>query len=793
MKAQHQIKRNTLSAAITTALVVAAASSNAMAQEQSGVYDDLRIEEIVVTATRREELLSDIPYNISAISGSMIEDFQIQSNEELMRAIPGVTMVDQGQRNNGVVNHIVIRGLNVSSSAFGDYALSTVPTVSTYVNDTPVFANFLVKDLERVEVLRGPQGTLYGSGSLGGTVRYITRRPVLGEFRGSVDGFISSTDGSDGNNWEANAMLNIPIGDTFAVRVLGSKLDYAGIVDTPNLYVLDGQGIPVAPDGPLALTDVYESKKDADTVEIDFWRISALWEPNDKFDALFTYQKQKDDIGGRRMITKGADGWGDQYGKYEQGTAAREPSSRELDLTSLEMSLDLGFATLTSSTSYYDHSGESTSENTGFYAQLNWLSAFYYNYPRPMAEALRSYDDEAFVQEVRLVSNTDGAFDWVAGLFYQDQDKGATQYSWLRGFKNWTDAAWGPGAVVGDNDFRYDRRETFKDKAVFGELTWRATDRFRLTGGLRYFDNSYRNTTNMGVGLYTAYYTEDVATFSGGDSDFLFKVNAAWDINDDNMLYGTVSEGYRRGGANAVPLSGNFAEDPAWQRFGPDSVTNYEVGLKGIFNRVRYTASVFYIDWSDIQVDTSTTNGGFFAAVNAGDATSKGVELAFNGSTNNGINWGLGYSYVDATLDDQFYDPTGVPIFGAGPGAKLPSTPESTFNLALDKSFAFDNGLYLTPRVFGYYQSKTENTLGGGPRIEQTLDGFSLWDFSATLGNDRWYATFYVKNAFNEEGSTGVFKEEAFGTDPTQNYYGNSSKWFIAVPRTYGIALGYYF
>jgi len=792
MRAQHHIKRNALSAAITTALIVTAASSTAVAQEQSGARDDLRIEEILVTATRREELLSDIPYNISAVSGDMIEDFQIQTNEELMRSIPGVTMVDQGQRNNGVVNHIVIRGLNVSSSAYGDYALSTVPTVSTYVNDTPIFANFLIKDLERVEVLRGPQGTLYGSGSLGGTVRYITRRPVLGEFEGNVDGLLSSTDGSDGTNWEGNAMLNIPIGDTFSVRILGGVVDYAGIVDAPNLYVLDSEGVPLAPNGPLANGGVYESKKDMDTVEIDYWRISALWEPTENFNALLTYQTQSDDIGGRRQVTKGADGWGDQYGDYEIGSVMREPSSRDMDLISLEMSLDLGFATLTSSTSQYSQDGQSTSENTGFYAQLNWLSAFYYNYPRPMAQANRSYDDDAFVQEFRLVSNTDGAVSWVAGLFYQDLDQGATQNSQLRGFYNWTQAAWGC-CVVSDIDFRYDREENFTDKAAFGEVTWAVSDRFRLTGGLRYFDNSYKNTTNMGVGLYTSFHTDEEVKFSGGDSDFLFKVNAAYDINADTMLYGTISEGYRRGGANAVPLSGFFAEDPAWQRYAPDSVTNYEIGLKGFLASVQYTAAVFWIDWSDIQVDTSTPSGGFFAAVNAGDATSKGVELALNGSTNNDINWGLGYAYVDATLDNQFYNPIGQPISGAGPDAKLPGTPKSTFNLSLDKTFTFDNGLLMTPRVLGYYQSATENALGDSPRTAQTLDGFSLWDFSVTLGSERWYATLFLKNAFNEEGSTGVFKEEAFGTSPAQNYYGNGSKWFIAQPRTYGITVGYNF
>jgi len=520
MRPKHQIKRNALSTAITTALLMSGGTQIAMAQDESS---EKILEEIIVTATRREQSIQDIPYNISAISGNMIEGYQILTNEELMRAIPGVSMVDQGQRNNGVVNHIVIRSLNVSSSAFGDFALSTVPTVSTYVNDTPIFANFIVKDLERVEVLRGPQGTLYGSGSLGGTVRYITRRPVLDSFEGNIEGKLSTTDGSSGENWDANATINFPIGDTFAVRVLGGIVDYAGIVDAPNLYVLGDDGIPLAPDGPLADTAVYESAKDLDTVEIDYWRVSALWEPSENFNALFTYQSQSDDIGGRRQVTRGNDGWGDAYGKYEIGSVQREPSSRDLDMYSLEMSLDLGFATLTSSTSNYEHSGASVSENTGFYAQLNWLGAFYYNYPRPMAEAQRSYNDEAFVQELRLVSDTGGMLDWVVGLFYQDQDMQATQTSQLRGFFNWAQAAWGC-CVINDNDFRYNRNENFTDKAAFGELTWNVSDRFHLTGGIRYFDNSYENITDMGVGLYTGFHFDDTAKFNGGDSDTLFKI-----------------------------------------------------------------------------------------------------------------------------------------------------------------------------------------------------------------------------------------------------------------------------
>ena len=136
------------------------------------------------------------------------------------------------------------------------------------------------------------------------------------------------------------------------------------------------------------------------------------------------------------------------------------------------MNIDLGFATLTSSTSYYDHSGDSTSENTGFYAQAGFLY-FYYYYPRPMASAVRTWSDKAFIQELRLVSDTGGAVDWVAGLWYQDQDLFSTQDSYLRGYKRWWDTV-APGAqdaVTGDRDFIYRRDESFEDRAIYGELT----------------------------------------------------------------------------------------------------------------------------------------------------------------------------------------------------------------------------------------------------------------------------------------------------------------------------------
>ncbi|HNP65233.1 MAG TPA: TonB-dependent receptor plug domain-containing protein, partial [Woeseiaceae bacterium] len=281
---------------IAVAIGVALATSSPIVTAQT--TDEPLLDEIVVTATRREASVQDIPYNISAISGAAIANAQIVDNTELMREVAGASVVDRGYRNVGVINSVMIRGLNVDGTAFGDYALNTVPTVSTYVNDTPIYASFMLKDIERIEVLRGPQGTLYGSGSLGGTVRYIMNAPNPDEFEGYVSGWGSQTDGSEGSNWGADLVVNMPLSDNSAVRLMAGTIQADGIVDAVNVYELDSNGIPVAPNGVLDPAAVYRRVEDADDVDISYGRASLYVEPSDSFNFTLSYQAQSDDIGG---------------------------------------------------------------------------------------------------------------------------------------------------------------------------------------------------------------------------------------------------------------------------------------------------------------------------------------------------------------------------------------------------------------------------------------------------------------------------------------------------------------
>ncbi|NOX83575.1 MAG: TonB-dependent receptor [Alphaproteobacteria bacterium] len=764
--------------------------------------DEAKRDVIVVTTQRREENILDVPYNITVISGEAIEDSITLDNAELFRSIPGAGQIDQGPRNLQF-NSIRIRGLNVDSSAFGDFLLGSTPTVSTYVNETPVFANLALIDLERVEVQRGPQATLYGAGALGGTVKYLTRKPQLGEVEGRISATGSSVDGSGSLGYTTGLIFNAPLGEKFAIRANVLWQDYPGITDYTNLYVLDASGVPVQPNGIFDRgfdSTQYESVEDVDDYESIYARISALWAPADGVEFVANYFYQSDDSGGRRQPSQGVDGLGNAYGKYENGAVIREPADRNVHLGSLEANIDLGFATLTSASSYYENKGSSETDNTGFFA--NNLAQFYYStyyvFPRPLYTAERTFSDKAFVQEVRVVSNTDGFVDYVLGVFYQDQTRTATQVSDLVGFEAWADAFFFFDFVFTDNVFDFSRNEDYREIAVFGEVTLNLTDDLKLTGGARWFDNKSTTNTLVRAGVYTFFNGEADTTFTAEDNDVLFRANLAYEVGDDDLIYATFSEGYRRGGSNGVPTVGQFANNPAWLVFGSDKATNYEIGFKGTAGGIRYDLSGFYIDWDNPQFNTSTPNGFFFAVANAAEARTAGIELQLNGSlADDRLNYGIGYAFVDAELTADFVAPPGfgsmigTPV--AADGSPLPGVARHSLNFAADYTVPLSSNYSLISRVDGFYQSSTQNVLDQGVLNAEAFSGFSIWDLTFTLAAEDWNASFFIKNVANEDGTTGAFTPDAFGPVPAADFFGSNSRQFIALPRTFGIAFNYNF
>tara|TARA_R110002167_G_scaffold31464_30_gene103362 strand:+ start:1332 stop:3758 length:2427 start_codon:yes stop_codon:yes gene_type:complete len=802
-------KKHSLAQAISAALLISSPVFYVSAQSAEATNDKV-LERIEVTANRRTQSIQEVPYNISAISGDELESGKIIDSTELLRSIPGATVVDRGYRNSGVMSGIVIRGINVDSGANGDVALSAIPTVASYVNDTPLLANFILKDVQMVEVLRGPQGTLYGSGSLAGTVKYRMNQAELGETYGSAGLTLGQTEGSEGNNLNMDVMFNLPLGDTLAFRANIGRIDNDGIVDYTNVYQLDSNNYaPAAQGGDLAAGGPsFRSVEDADTVDINYGRASIFWQASDSLKFNLSYQKQEDEIGGRRQVTRGTNwinGTEQAYDDYQNGAVILEPSERQVHLTALEAEWDLGFATLTSSSSQYQTDGNSVSDNTGFYAQQDWFTDLYYGSPRPLAKAVRGYDEKAFVQELRLVSNeTKNNMDWVVGVYYMDQDSQSTQDSYMPGYQEWAGAAfaWWPtmggfGMVYTDNDFHYVREQNFKDKALFGELTYHFSDDLRATFGARRFDNTFVNNTELVLPIWPFLGADP--SFETSESDTLFKANIAYDINSDTMLFATVAEGYRRGGANAVPLTGSLAERPEWQQFDSDTAVNMELGIKGYLadHKHSYSLSAFRLDWDNPQLNTASY-WGFFTVANGESARTQGIELELQGYLSDSIHYVLGYAYVDGQLTDDFYVPSGVGAdsptrLQASDGAKLPASPEHTFSLALDYTYSLKNDMYWVSQLNVYYQSDSLNYLGDSASLQADIGGFSLWYVTSRLSTDDWDVVLYMKNIFNQDGVTGLLPEAYMGTDPAENFLGNSSKDFISLPRTYGVSVTYRF
>ena len=825
MKSSNMFIKKPLVVAVSG--VLAGTSPVVLAQSADDGADVL--EEILVTASRREQRIEDIPYNISAVDGGDIEDQNILDSAELMRSIAGVSVIDRGYRNGGHVNSLIIRGINVDNGVNGDVPLSAAATVATYVDNTPLFANFLLHDIQRVEVMRGPQGTLYGSSALGGTIRYIMNRPDASAFDASVGVTYGQTEHSDGDNVAIDGMVNIPLSDTAAFRLSAGSVENEGVIDYVNLYQLqDGKPVVLSDSGEcLSVNDssltneelafnesCYTSKKDADDVSIKYARASLRFQPSDELDIQLNYQWQEDEVGARRTITRGADYFGNAYNEKDQsGSTMLEPSERDAQLMSLDVEWDLGFATFTSSTSSYEHNGNGWRDNTSLWVTdrggfANWFDILYPGNPRPVAHVEAGFEEDAFVQEFRLVSNdSDSSIDWTVGVYYMDQDRDVSNFSYLLGLNEYGDACtalgdgcptggqWWMGAPLSEIDFYYVRKENFTDLALYGEVTWHVADDWHITGGLRWFDNELKNTTAMDFPLFEGVVVPFNEFPTQTEDDIQFKLNVAYDINDSMMAYGTISEGFRRGGSNAIPASGFFAElnPESVNAYKADTVRNFEVGIKGSTDRVRYSADIFYVDWQNPQLNTATVWWGFFMAQNGDSAETTGIEAEAQFLLTDNLELSLGYGHASAELSGDLYQPQDGSLL-AQDGHRLPGTADNTATAALQHSLDMSNGMSLTTRLSAYYQSDSINSVQDNT-IQDKFGGFSLWNFQATLSSDSWSAAFFVKNIGDEQAVTGNYPSAYMSTDTGtfENYYGNNQRDYIATPRTIGLALKYNF
>lgn len=824
----------------TTATRVADAAATTVA--------DRGVTEVVVTATRREESAQDVPLSITAISADSLEEAGIQDIADVAHSMAGVNYTDKGPF--GGVNgaNLIIRGLNSeTTSGLPAAASPVVPPVATYIDDTPLFFALQLQDLERVEILRGPQGTLYGSGSLGGTIRFVQHAPDPTAFDAKVEATASGTSHTHAPNEAVNGMLNIPLSDTFAVRMNAGWSRDAGFINQPNLFRLDSSGVPVAANpGDLFSPPVIYGKTGVNSYDYQSARVSAQWKPNESFHAQLSYYYQLSRANGFPYAATSTAAFNEPIspatqpsGNYSNPALATQlfnapvppgvdslsdaeygitTTHDRVDLAALTLEYDLGFATLTSATSWAHHSNDTNADETQEYINFFFFQSLYGQFPRTFVKGVEGLNDRPITQELRLASKAGERLEWIAGLFYNHQQTDIVEHDFIPGYLDFYNAcqaiygqSGGDGTtpsycgvgetaygvfdsvagipIVKDQAYIGDFETTFKDLAAFGELTWHLTDALSLTGGTRVFKQTITVSQQTGL-LYDGgpFFGPDAPianlTLSNDWRKALWKVNAAYNLNPTNLIYATWSQGFRRGGVNALPATEpgiGYNTPPALAHLAPDTADNYEIGMKGTLGKwLKYSAAAFWIDWHNVQEGLQLTPLVLPASLNIGEATSKGFESEIDALVSSHLEVQLDYTYDQTRLTEL--NPLFVqPNTSAPPpalGSPLPGTPKSSVALGLQYAHALVGG-ELQLGANARYQSAVLPSLSA---TVPTVGGYAMFDARVSFSTVHWTATVFGHNLANNLGITSY-------QDPA--IFGNRAQAIVSQPRTIGLTVGY--
>jgi iron complex outermembrane receptor protein len=800
-------KPSLLTLAVSSALSGVLFSGNATAQEQI-IEKNKSLEVIEVTATRRSGSIQAAPLNITALDADVMKDQNISELADVARWVPGLTITDQGGRSG---SPIIVRGLNTNSSG----PSSDGGTVATYINEIPVSVDMRLVDVERVEVLIGPQGTLYGAGTLGGAIRYMLKEPELDFISGEVFGDVFQTQESDSVGGETGFIFNLPlIEDKLAVRTSlniyedPGFIDYAYTVREPGVSITDPDWTNLD-----AVNSNLKNVKDANGETTTTGRISLRYKANESFEGTLNYFYQKQDTEGRSIVhhnsLNGNNGLNDRIGKYESAYRFEEPREKEDQLLSLELKADLGFAELVSATGISQFEADGQRDQTDLLIRLDYG---YEEFPSFSAFTREIDEVDTFTQELRLVSQSDSDLNWIVGGFYNKTDTDASSREFTPGFDQFAVDNFG-GAQLRPDSLEYLEITGSKvtESALFGEVGYQVTDKLDITIGARFYEYDVESKAAFDFPLANTLYegaAPDAILVNfeeneAGDNGNLFKFNAKYQFTDSVMAYATISEGFRIGGSNGlVPCPTPLPEDqqtgcgtPDEMLYDADTTTNYELGFKSTWMRsqLHFNAALFNVDWDNAQIAGATTVGQLPYLSNAGSANAKGIEIATRAILSDSFTAYATYAYTKAELtSDAPYLFNADGTDGAKDGDRLPGSPEHQFSMGINYQTEVFNDKTLDINYGLTAQSDVISKVGLRDNGE-ALPGYSLSNISAKLTADAWSTTLYVDNLFNKYAVTSVRRSDADittanGADIQRNY-----GYFINRPLTVGIKFNYQF
>ncbi|MEX2961649.1 TonB-dependent receptor [Microbulbifer sp. TYP-18] len=727
------------------AAIMALGSGVGFAQSDTDTKQ-LALEEVVVTAQRREESLQDVPISVSAFTSESIEKANITSASDYLAVTPNVAFSEDGEGGSRSIN-ISIRGVsNITLDG-----ISTANSIGYYIDELSVGSvaqgtiNPQLQDVERIEVLRGPQGTYFGRNAVGGALNITTKKPddqFL--FEGSVK---AGNFGSKG----AETVINVPISDKLMARAV---LGY------------DESDTPIKNVNPLGNDPFYEYTTG---------RVSIRALPTDDITLDLSVTHTQEDEGGDISIPSGVvdldtqsifgigahDAVDSGQGFYPENKTridrdTRELNEKEFTVVNARLTWELENMTFKSITGWLDSSFDRVADLDGIPFTFG---------PLPLRR-VNDYAGDSISQEFRLQSAGEDTVDWTAGLYYvKDELDRNNQIQILP--KDDPNAAV-PLGFINSNIQEFD----YESSAVFGEMVWHLNDQFDLTLGGRY---SRDKVTASEIDLVARPVpVKDTVEFS----DFSPRVVLRYIPTDDLTLYGSVSKGYKAGGTD---VTGGSRTEGA--EFDPEELINYELGFKSslLDGRVNLSGAIFALRWDDFQVQTSrledpTDIGSDISTTqNANEASAEGIELEMLALLTEGLTWSVGLGYIDAQFDDYQDavlkgETNGLPNVVDVSGQPLPRTPEWTFNTALEYRFNV-GGMDPYVRAQWAYTDETVSDIEGvGSLVGQTVNGdpFNLPEFpyqidsydvlnlSAGLETDSYRVSAFVKNALDEDYYTGT-------------------------------------